>query len=555
MAARDSCAEEQIGVMVMRLTSHSGRTGKDGAYSPKHNDRKFDLSHADHIDQSRTNGNWYWHLYQRQSPDMSFDDAEKRFYIMTFNDGLKAKNARYQAQRHAERCQTIDSYRSNPRTCPEETILQVGRKEQTIDSDKLKQICIEHINWEIKTFPNVQVLDVALHVDEQGAPHIHERKVWIGHDKDGNSVVGQAKALVEMGIEPPHPEKPCGRNNNAKMTYTAMCREHFAEICKEHGLEIELNPREVTKSGLALLDYKAQQAQERATKAEKLLQENIQAAQIKAAQIESQAVQRALKIDRKADKTAAVQEKIRYMGETLKCVSELQGYRPEILSETVEKRRLTGRIDPATVTISKADYDKLISLVDARETVNVWQQSVMQLNRISEDMNRSAYTLKQSHLNAHETAVDVRVQAADRRVEQLERARDQSVMAQQRAERERDAVVSERDKLQDENTLYREVLDFYPEEWEGMQNATERLRKIESMYYAAKNGESHPDVTYNQWTGGYSFDLDGHSYDRRHLLQEYVRECKAQHLPHDEELWAEAEKTGHVLDLEHDRSL
>ena len=34
----------------MKLTKHNGRSGKNGAYNPKHNDREFDLDNSEHID-------------------------------------------------------------------------------------------------------------------------------------------------------------------------------------------------------------------------------------------------------------------------------------------------------------------------------------------------------------------------------------------------------------------------------------------------------------------------------------------------------------------------
>ena len=33
----------------MRGTRHNGRSGKDGVYNPKHNDRNFDIGNSDHI--------------------------------------------------------------------------------------------------------------------------------------------------------------------------------------------------------------------------------------------------------------------------------------------------------------------------------------------------------------------------------------------------------------------------------------------------------------------------------------------------------------------------
>lgn len=257
----------------MRATTHNARAGKTGAFSPKHNDRNFNLDNASNIDKSRTDNNWYWHLYYKQDKSLSFDTVEKRFYTETFSQALEAKNQRYKEQRHPERIQTIDAYRSNPRSCPEETILQIGNLKHTTDPQLLKTICIEYVNWERRTFPNIVLLDLALHMDEQGAPHIHERKVWIGHDKDGNPVVGQDKALREMGIEPPLPDKKLSKFNNPKITYTKLCREQFIGICRSHELDIELTPKEATKSGLSLLEYQSSQEQQKITELNKKISE------------------------------------------------------------------------------------------------------------------------------------------------------------------------------------------------------------------------------------------------------------------------------------------
>ena len=250
----------------MRGTSHNGRVGKNGTYSPKHNDRNFDVDSAEHINPDRVDDNWYWHTYQSEEPEMTFEQAESKFYEDNFTDSLNAKNERYRASGHKDRMKSMDEYRENRLSCPEETLLQVGKTGKTIDPDLLRRICIGHIKWEINTFPNVKVLDVALHVDEEGAPHMHERKVWVAHSSDG-LIVGQAKALEEMGIDRPHPEKKIDRYNNLKTTYTAMCREHFLEVCKQHGLELELEPDKTSKRGLELEEYKRQQEQEKVEQA------------------------------------------------------------------------------------------------------------------------------------------------------------------------------------------------------------------------------------------------------------------------------------------------
>lgn len=101
-----------------------------------------------------------------------------------------------------------------------------------------------------------------MHLDEQGAPHVHERHVWTYTDADGHLAIGQARALEQMGVQRPHPEQPRSRYNNEKMTYTAMVRAQFAEICRKRGLEIETRPRERSQSGLTLLEYQSRQEEQ-----------------------------------------------------------------------------------------------------------------------------------------------------------------------------------------------------------------------------------------------------------------------------------------------------
>ena len=48
----------------MKLTRHNGRSGKNGAYNPKHNDRRFDIANSEHIDEDRAKQNVYWDCYQ-----------------------------------------------------------------------------------------------------------------------------------------------------------------------------------------------------------------------------------------------------------------------------------------------------------------------------------------------------------------------------------------------------------------------------------------------------------------------------------------------------------
>lgn len=247
----------------MRITTNNGRHTRGRAYSPRHNDRTFNLQNSPHIDPAHTSNNWEWQWLENYGKQCSFEDAEREYYARHISDHLQAVNRRYEAQRHAERVKTLDEYRRAPQSCPEETIVCIGNREHHPDPGELLAAYLELQSWQNRQFPQLHVLDYAMHLDEQGAPHIHERHVWTYTDADGHLAIGQARALEQMGIERPHPEQPRSRYNNAKQTYTQAVREKFAEICRKHGLEIERRPRERSQSGLTLLEYQSRQEEQR----------------------------------------------------------------------------------------------------------------------------------------------------------------------------------------------------------------------------------------------------------------------------------------------------
>lgn len=252
----------------MRMTIHNGRAGKNGAYNPRHNDRNFDISHAEHINPERMPGNVYWNWTGKK--DISFEDCEKAFYEEHCRAHLDAVNQRHREQRHPERVRDMDAYRTARQTCPEETLLMIGNKDEHLPPRTLRAICEELRDWEEKQIPGLKILNMALHVDEQGAPHIHMRKAWIYRDENGIESIAQSKTLQAAGIPLPHPDKAAGRHNNRKQTFSAMERQALYEICRGYGIEslLEMQPREKSRSGREFEDYKASKAEERAQAAE-----------------------------------------------------------------------------------------------------------------------------------------------------------------------------------------------------------------------------------------------------------------------------------------------
>ncbi|MBR7084163.1 MAG: hypothetical protein IKI37_03165, partial [Oscillospiraceae bacterium] len=74
--------------------------------------------------------------------------------------------------------------------------------------------------------------------------------------------------LRQMGIERPDPEKPEGRYNNAKQTYSAMCRKKLIELAQERNISLELTPKPSDEVGLELLQYKLRMAEQNLQEAE-----------------------------------------------------------------------------------------------------------------------------------------------------------------------------------------------------------------------------------------------------------------------------------------------
>lgn len=376
----------------MRATIHNGRTSHLGAFTPKHNDRNFNINHAEHIDPERVKNNRYWNWTGKE---ITFEAAEIAFYEKHIRQHLDAQNARYTAQRHAERVKSLNEYRKSPQTCPEEVILQIGKAGDTIPADMMARIIQEQINWEQKTFPGVKVLDVALHMDEpEAAPHIHERRAWVYTDKDGNLAISQNRSLEQMGIELPNPDKPRGRFNNRKQVFSRMCREHLLQICREHGLEIEEIPQEKSRSGLSHIAYITRQEEEKAANADRRRQISERAAESAEKQVES-AKSTARSYEEHAEQVArqindeygeladaglqkqAMQERLEEMQERLERVQEQLEYARADYKKAYQKcRRAEHRA---------ADLQSILTAAERRQVEQIRQEQEREQKQFEED--------------------------------------------------------------------------------------------------------------------------------------------------------------------------
>ena len=272
-----------------RQTNHNGRvnakTGK--AYSRKHNDRQYDITKAENINESMVIKNIILHYDKDNVPHVidntdenrtSIDEHEHTIYQELFGESLSAQHRRNEAARHPERNKSIDDLLDSKNTCPEETIFQIGSVDDGFpDSSILMEIFEDYQREVIARFGhNIHFLDAALHLDE-AVPHIHVRKVWAYDGKDGLDI-SQNKALEEMGFERPEPDKAPNKWNNAKITFSEWERDIKLKLCQKYGLDIELVPKVPGKTSMTKeeaiavkLQVKNHEAEEKLNATEKKL--------------------------------------------------------------------------------------------------------------------------------------------------------------------------------------------------------------------------------------------------------------------------------------------
>ena len=174
-------ASKEVHTSKIRATRHNGRAGKNGVFTAKHNDRNFDVTHAEHIDPAKTHENVYWDWLngmrtgERRADVPSFEEVERIFYERHYSDYVAGQCARNAERRHTERNRTVEQIRRDKRTCPEETIFQFGKEGIGATPEQLLDIFMAFKQqFEERYGKHVHMLDWAMHCDETTV-HIQER--------------------------------------------------------------------------------------------------------------------------------------------------------------------------------------------------------------------------------------------------------------------------------------------------------------------------------------------------------------------------------------------
>ena len=251
--------------MPLKMTRHNGRSGKNGTYNPKHNDRRFDIANSDHIDQDRAKRNVYWDCYQgfhfptdQEQEDKivySFEQIERAYYLDHYLDYCEGQHERNRQTGHSNRDRTPVDLLKDKKTCPEESLIQIGTMEQSVPPEVLAQIAMEFFKgFELRFGKHIHLIDWSLHLDES-TPHIHERHVFDCENRYGEVAPQQEKALEALGFDLPNPDQKPGKLNNRKMTFDAACRAMLFDICERHGLHLDHEPEYGGRKYLEKQDY------------------------------------------------------------------------------------------------------------------------------------------------------------------------------------------------------------------------------------------------------------------------------------------------------------
>lgn len=256
---------------MMKVSIHNGQKWEG---NPNHNCRNYDLNESPHVIQERVSDNVYDCVYPEMADD--FEAAEKRFYEEHFAKALEIRNEKARKSRKKDRIMTMDQFRKSSRYRPTESIIQIGNLYDYPDPELLATAYKELESYEKEiTKGRMVALNSSLHLDES-TPHIHQRKVFVYKERNPDGTtrleIGKEKALEQAGIPLPFADEPESRFNNRLITYTAMIRDKFCEICKNLGLEIDKVP--MKREHLSKMDFINKAIQEERERARRMKKEH-----------------------------------------------------------------------------------------------------------------------------------------------------------------------------------------------------------------------------------------------------------------------------------------
>ena len=392
----------------MKATVRNGRATASGkVYNANHNTKTETRNQERHIDHERTeqNINLQFTAEGKVRRCGSFDAKafELSRYEELYGPGQEAKNARYIADGHPERCKSVADIYASRRTAPLETILQIGSRDTDIDpqerKEKLMGAAAELIsNMQQRWGDNLHFLTLSLHNDE-GVEHIHARLSFSATDKFNHRVPNQAQAFEAMGIQRPDPTTKEGKYNCPLITFSELIRQEFYDLCEKRGIVIDREVKNPSQKHLSVLEYKCKRMEEvvdvlttQKKELEAVATEQAQMIVLAKAEIEQVRTERDTLRDRNGI-TRSIQESLE---------------RPDIKIEAEflpEKKNITGKVvEPEKVKLTRADYEWLRERASITTAImNAWNNLQRYGKKLWAEVDRNA-----------------RVQAAEQRAEKAE---------------------------------------------------------------------------------------------------------------------------------------
>ena len=266
------------------------------------------MKNAENIEASRTIMNLYWdcanglRTHEENSRFPTFTQHERNEYEKRYGGFIAGQNARNIKAGHAKRNRTVDDLLADVRICPEETIYQIGKEGDCPPPEMLLEIVQEFMDTIEERFGrHVHVLDWALHLDET-SPHIHARQVFDVENRYGEMEPKQEKALEQLGIPLPFPDK-----KPSKVAFDGICRELLLGICREHGLEVETEAIYGGKMNRQKNDYIIAAQQEKIAALEKLHEALTADNAAKTGQIAAKSAELEAKLEKLSDADAVLE--------------------------------------------------------------------------------------------------------------------------------------------------------------------------------------------------------------------------------------------------------
>lgn len=391
-----------------RITNHSGRAHKSSGrvYNVDHNDRQFE--HENNDLESR---NVYWQCLQTDEI-VTFKQCEREMYQHLYGEHLRKCNENAEKNRHADRIKTIDDYLKSAAMAPEETLYYLGDKDNQVPTELLNEFAKDMVQYIETTFPQIKVLDYAIHRDEEGADHIHMRKTYMAYDKNGDLAPQQNKALEQMGIERPDKNQPRSRYNNNKQTFTAMERVYMKEWCLQHNIELTTEPpREPGKQGRDMQMFQFSQELEQTTNALNMSRDALQ-------QNENDAIEIQQRIEQKHEELARIEHQIE---------------REQQKRERMGKTWLGKKKD--RIEVDRSEFERVLEY--CKQSTAIDEQQQMQQQSLDDKARKIAE--EQARLDAQQAQIDADRRCLDLLIYQKAKGITADYKKQIKALREREA--------------------------------------------------------------------------------------------------------------------